>query len=289
MIHHSELNIHELLKIHGIRPTKKKGQHFLQSKEIVEDIVDAASIEGRDTVLEIGVGPGILTFNLAELAGNVIAIELEPVFVNYLRREAKERGLSNLTVLQGDVLSMDLPAFDIVVSNLPYHISTPLIFKLLPLDFRNGVLMFQKEFGLRLIAPTRTKKRGAPTLKAHFYADIEGLFEVPRTAFFPEPEVDSIVLGLKRRPFPFELRNRDFYMKLIDVLFIHRRRKIRNSLLMGASRLSGTSGLSKEQWKDTILKNLKGDYLDRRPEELEFREMADLANQLHELLFDEAK
>ncbi len=269
-----------ILKNLGIRPEKRKGQHFLTSDEIVANIVEAASLTGKETVLEIGAGPGILTFPLAEHAGEVVAIEVEPAFVGYLKKEAKRRGITNLTIIQGDALRMELPPFDKVVSNLPYHISSPLTFKLLSLDFRLGVLMYQREFGMRLIAQPCTKARGALTLRAGYYADIEGLFQVPRTEFYPIPEVDSIVIRMEKRPFPYQLRDKGFYFKLIKVLFMHRRRKIKNSLLLGFMGLPGASGMKKEEFRKIIISKIPQEILDRRPEELEAAEVAEMANEL---------
>ncbi len=243
-------------------------------------IISFAELDGDETVLEIGAGPGILTFPLAEHAGRVIAIELEPAFAGYLEKEARKRGLDNLTVIRGDALSVELPAFDTVVSNLPYSISSPVTFRLLPLDFKLGILMYQKEFAQRLIASPGTKQRGVPTLKAGYYAEILPLLEVSRTDFYPVPQVDSMVLEFRKRPFPFHLHEREFYFKLIDVLFMHRRRKIRNSLLMGYMNLPGTRGMGKELMKGIIESHISNDFLDRRPEDLSDQEAVELTNAL---------
>lgn len=250
----------------------------------MDKIISFAELDGDETVLEIGAGPGILTFPLAEHARRVIAIELEPAFAGYLEKEARKRGLDNLVVIRGDALSEELPAFDKIVSNLPYSISSPLTFRILPLDFELGILMYQKEFAQRLIAAPGTKKRGSPTLKLSYYAKISPLLEVSKTDFLPIPQVDSMVLEFRKRPFPFHLIDQEFYFKLIDIMFMHRRRKIRNSLLMGFMNLPGTGGMKKEEMKEIIESRITSGSLDRRPEELSDQETAELANDLRDCL-----
>lgn len=265
----------------GINPRKQRGQHFLISDQIADDIVERANIGSGDTVLEIGPGLGVLTFRLTERAEKVIGIELESVFANNLRKEAKATNVSNLTILEGDALSLDLPRFDKVVSNLPYYISSPLLFRLMSCDFMDGVLMFQREFGRRLLGEPGTKRRGGLTLKAEFHAEFTELIDVPAHTFYPIPEVDSIVIGLRRRPFPHNLEDQKLYLRLIEVVFQHRRRKLRNSLLLGFMSLPGMEGIDKDQFKTILSHSVPPEILERRPEELETHEMVLLANVLH--------
>ncbi len=264
----------------GISPSRRKGQNFLASSDVASHIIDSAEISSEEKILEIGPGLGILTFQLADRAKEVIAIELEPVFADHLRREAEKRDITNITVIQGDALSIDLPVFDKVVANLPYSISSPLTFRLLSMNFGSAILMFQKEFGLRLIAGPGTKQRGVPTLKANYYAEMEGLFEVPAEAFYPVPQVDSLVLRMTPRPFPHDVQDRDFYMKLIDIIFQHRRRKLRNTLLIGFMNLPGVSGMGKDEFRTLVESSVPGKLLDLRPEQLEVEEMVLLSNSL---------
>lgn len=242
--------------------------------------MEAANIGPGDTVLEIGPGIGVLTFKLAELAEQVIAIELEPALAGYLEREAKSRGVTNIEIIRGDALAVELPSFTKVVSNLPYNISSPLLFRLLEQDFEDGVLMFQKEFAERLLAEPGTKRRGALTLNAGYHAEFTGLIDVPAHEFHPVPQVDSIVVGLKKRPFPHEIVDIEMYLRLITIVFQHRRRTLRNGILMGFMNLPGMGGIGKEEFKSEILEIIPGDLLTLRPEAMSTVQMVELANSL---------
>jgi 18S rRNA (adenine1779-N6/adenine1780-N6)-dimethyltransferase len=145
----------------GSRPTvglladKSKGQHFLKNPLVVNSIVDKAAIRTTDTVLEIGPGTGNMTVKLLEVAKNVVAVELDPRMVAEVqKRVAETAGARRLQILLADVLKADLPYFDVCVANVPYNISSAIVFKLLnhrPF-FRCAVIMFQEEFALRLSA-----------------------------------------------------------------------------------------------------------------------------------------
>ena len=281
-------DVQSILKKLRVRPSKNRGQHFLINESIRNRIIDLADVKKDEVVLEIGPGPGVLTGSLAECAEEVLAIEIEPGFAKYLGNWAVDEKLDNVKVIHGDALSMDLPQFDVIVSNLPYSISTQVIFKILPLDFKRGVVMVQKEFGERLVAVPgketmkggKIKKRGAPTFKSNYYAEITELFKVPPPAFHPSPEVDSIVLKIIKRPFPFDLDSKEFYFKLIDILFLHRRRKIRNSLEMGFHSLPQGAGIERSLVKEIISGESLSEFVNMRPEELEIHQMVELANML---------
>ena len=275
------ITLQQKLRKLGINPRKQRGQHFLIPGRIADEIVNRSNINKGDTVLEIGPGLGVLTFNLAERAKEVIAIELEPAFARNLRTEAEARNIPNLTVLEGDALTLDLPAFDKVVSNLPYNISSPLLFRLLSCDFTDGVLMFQREYGHRLLAGPGTKRRGTLTLKSEFLAEFTELINVPAHAFFPVPQVDSIVVGLRKRPFPHRVDNTELYLRLIEVVFQHRRRKLRNSLLLGFMTLPEMKGIGKDEFRTILAQSVPAEILEKRPEDLETSEMVLLANALH--------
>ncbi|KAG9457890.1 hypothetical protein H6P81_002398 [Aristolochia fimbriata] len=139
----------------GVPFHKSKGQHILKNPMLVETIVQKSGIKPTDVVLEIGPGTGNLTKKLLEAAKSVISVELDPRMVLELQRRFQGTPLSNkLKVIQGDVLKCDLPYFDICVANIPYQISSPLTFKLLSHRpaFRCAVIMFQREFAMRLVA-----------------------------------------------------------------------------------------------------------------------------------------
>ena len=144
-------DIRRLLKRYNVRPKKKRGQTFLTSHSVVRDIVDLAEISKQDDVLEIGGGFGILTQQLAEKARHVHVIEIDPSLVMALGDALKD--FTNVNIIDGDALKVDLPKVTKIVANLPYSISSEITFRVLrEMDFEVAFLMYQKEFASRLVA-----------------------------------------------------------------------------------------------------------------------------------------
>ncbi|PKA46062.1 18S rRNA (adenine1779-N6/adenine1780-N6)-dimethyltransferase [Apostasia shenzhenica] len=201
----------------GIPFEKFKGQHILKNPMLVDTIVQKAGIKPTDIVLEIGPGTGNLTKKLLEVAKSVVAIELDPRMVLELNRRFQGTPYSNrlkisldlalllLQVIQGDVLKSDLPYFDICVANIPYQISSPLTFKLLSNSpvFRCAVIMFQREFAMRLVANPGDNLYCRLSVNTQLLARISHLLKVGRNNFKPPPKVDSSVVRIEpRRPLP---------------------------------------------------------------------------------------
>ncbi|EPS71929.1 hypothetical protein M569_02829 [Genlisea aurea] len=190
----------------GIPFHKSKGQHILKNPLLIDSIVQKSGIKSTDTILEIGPGTGNLTKKLLEVGKSVIAVELDPRMVLELQRRFQGTPYSSkLKVIQGDVLKSDLPYFDICVANIPYQISSPLTFKLLshrPL-FRCAVIMFQREFAMRLVAQPGDTLYCRLSVNAQLLARINHLLKVGRNNFRPPPKVDSSVVRIEpRRPLP---------------------------------------------------------------------------------------
>lgn len=190
----------------GIPFEKSKGQHILKNPMLVETIVQKSGIKPTDVVLEIGPGTGNLTNKLLEVAKSVVAVEIDPRMVLELNRRFQGTSYSNrLKVIQGDVLKCDLPYFDICVANIPYQISSPLTFKLLshrPV-FRCAVIMFQREFAMRLVANPGDNLYCRLSVNAQLLARVNHLLKVGRNNFRPPPKVDSSVVRIEpRRPLP---------------------------------------------------------------------------------------
>lgn len=190
----------------GIPFEKSKGQHILKNPMLVETIVQKAGIKPTDVVLEIGPGTGNLTKKLLEVSKSVVAIELDPRMVLELNRRFQGTPYSNrLKVIQGDVLKSELPYFDICVANIPYQISSPLTFKLLshlPV-FRCAVIMFQREFAMRLVANAGDNLYCRLSVNTQLLARVSHLLKVGRNNFKPPPKVDSSVVRIEpRRPLP---------------------------------------------------------------------------------------
>ncbi|KAL1554328.1 Ribosomal RNA small subunit methyltransferase [Salvia divinorum] len=190
----------------GIPFHKSKGQHILKNPLLVDSIVQKSGIKHTDTILEIGPGTGNLTKKLLEAGKSVIAVELDPRMVLELQRRFQGTPYSSrLKVIQGDVLKCDLPYFDICVANIPYQISSPLTFKLLshrPL-FRCAVIMFQREFAMRLVAQPGDGLYCRLSVNTQLLARVNHLLKVGRNNFRPPPKVDSSVVRIEpRKPLP---------------------------------------------------------------------------------------
>lgn len=190
----------------GIPFHKSKGQHILKNPLLIDTIIEKSGIKSTDIILEIGPGTGNLTKKLLEAGKSVIAVELDPRMVLELQRRFQGTAFSNrLKVIQGDVLKCDLPYFDICVANIPYQISSPLTFKLLahrPL-FRCAVIMFQREFAMRLVAKPGDTLYCRLSVNTQLLSRVSHLLKVGRNNFRPPPKVDSSVVRIEpRKPQP---------------------------------------------------------------------------------------
>lgn len=230
----------------GLKPSKAIGQNFLKDKKIAEWIVEQAGIRPGDRVLEIGPGLGILTGHILRKTKSYVGVELDARLAGHIE---KKHGVE---IINADVLGTDLPEFDKIVSNLPYQISSEIINKLLvECEFQRGILMFQKEFALHLVASPGNRAYSRISVLASYYADCEIIRHVPKDAFYPAPKVDSAIVKLTPRPATFRPSDEKYYFDLVRVLFSHKNRKIRNALVSEHRRL----GVGKEDikgWVDEV-------------------------------------
>ncbi|MDY0386733.1 MAG: 16S rRNA (adenine(1518)-N(6)/adenine(1519)-N(6))-dimethyltransferase RsmA [Methanolobus sp.] len=262
--------VYDILREYGIRGGYHD-QHFLVDERILDRIVDAADINPHETILEIGAGIGNLTERLMEKAGHVIAIERDPELVDVLIDRFGDQ--DKLTLIHGDVLKVEFPSFDKVVSNLPYSISSEITFKLFKHDFKLGILMYQYEFAQRLVAHANSKDYSRLSVNAHYFAENSMIMKVPRGAFSPIPEVLSAVVEIKPRPAPFEVLNEKYFLDFVTAAFGQRRKKMRNSIIQNKQLL----GI--EDMKEFI-HELPQELIDKRPENLEPEQFAQLANMM---------
>lgn len=181
---------------------KSRGQHLLINPRVLDTIVKKSNIQPNDTVLEIGPGTGNLTFKLLEVAERVNAIEIDKRMVEILHKKAAERGVDDrLTVIRDDALKVDLPPFDLVVANIPYGISSPLVAKLVfgESKFRSATLLLQKEFARRLLADPGEPEYNRLAANVKLMADLEFVMDVSKRDFFPVPKIDSSVIKILPR------------------------------------------------------------------------------------------
>ena len=210
----------------GIVPKKSKGQNFLIDDRVADRHIGYAGINPSDRVLEVGPGLGILTRRLVECSDDVTCIELDDILAEYISGEFGDV----LTLIHGDAVKVPFPEVDVFVSNLPYSVSTPIIFKLLEYDFRTAVVMVQKEFADRMVADVGSPDYSRLTVNLFYRADCEIMETVPASRFNPRPKVDSALVRITPRKAPFDVLDERTFFKVTEVAFNHRRKKIGTSL-----------------------------------------------------------
>jgi 16S rRNA (adenine1518-N6/adenine1519-N6)-dimethyltransferase len=262
---HQELR--EILNTLGIRLSKSRSQHMLVDENVLTEQMRFANIRDRDTVFEIGAGLGVLTMELAQNAGKVISVENDLRFRPYLEDILPD----NVEMIYDDVLDIDMPAFDKVVANIPYKISSKIIFRLLECEFTAGILIFQLEFARRMVAGTGDPDYSRLAVKIHSKAHCEILKRVSKNAFYPQPKVDSAIVELVPREPSYEIADRSFFDKTVDAVFNQRRKKIKNALL----NKHRWFGLDKNSFK-TVVGDLEVG--DLRGQDLGPGELAELSN-----------
>jgi 16S rRNA (adenine1518-N6/adenine1519-N6)-dimethyltransferase len=208
----------------------RHGQHFLRDDDRAQRIVGYADLAGSETVLEVGPGKGALTRHLAEAAGTLVAVERDESLAREVRAE-----FPSVEVLAGDVLELDLPAFDVTVANLPYQISSPWTFRLLETGFDRAVHMYQRAFAERLRADPGDDAWGRLSVAVQVQAEVEHLEIVPRGAFQPPPDVESaLVRILPRDGWTVDVEGRARWEAVLQAGFAHRRKRLDNALASGA-------------------------------------------------------
>jgi 16S rRNA (adenine1518-N6/adenine1519-N6)-dimethyltransferase len=228
------ISVRKMLVQHDIHPRKRLGQSFLEDMNIVRKIVALADPKEDETIVEIGAGLGFMTEEMAKRAGRVIAIEIDSRLATILRERFTAR--DNVAVVQTDVLKYDFsipcPGAKIkVVGNIPYHISSPILFRLL--DYRSSIssmiLMLQKELADRIAAHPGSKDYGIPSVMVARYMKVEYEMTVPPTCFYPVPDVVSSVLRMEvlRQP---ELPEGEPFAKIVRAAFSQRRKTLWNNL-----------------------------------------------------------
>lgn len=179
--------------------TERFGQHILKNPQIAQTIVDKANLRPTDKVLEVGPGTGNLTVKILEKAKNVTAVEMDPRMAAELTKRVQGKPEQRkLDIIIGDFVKADLPYFDVCISNTPYQISSPLVFRLLshrPI-FRVAILMFQREFAMRLVARPGTELWSRLSANVQLYSKVDLVMHVGKNNFRPAPQVESSVVRL---------------------------------------------------------------------------------------------
>jgi 16S rRNA (adenine1518-N6/adenine1519-N6)-dimethyltransferase len=219
-----------------LRPTKSLGQNFLHDANTIRRIVRTAQLRPHDVVLEVGPGLGSLTLGLLPAAAHVTAVEIDPRLADLLPRTVAERRpdlADRLTVLTADALRLAEvpgPAPTALVANLPYNVAVPVLLHLLELlpSLDRALVLVQAEVAERLAAAPGSAAYGVPSVKAAWYGEVRRAGAVGRTVFWPEPNVDSGLVALVRRPPPPGDREATF--AAVDAAFAMRRKSLRAAL-----------------------------------------------------------
>lgn len=228
----------DILHEYGIKPRKKLGQSFLTDVNTINKIAASACISPDDVVVEIGAGIGVLTRDIAQIARQVIAVEIDPHLVATLHDQLAF--CTNTEIHSGDILKFDFASISNkyntkvkVIGNIPYNISSPVIFHLL--SSRSAIscftLMLQKEVVQRLVSLPDNKNYGVPSVLLQMYAEVKRLFDVPATCFYPQPKVESsIIQGTFLEKSLVELADEKIFSQLVKASFAQRRKMLINNL-----------------------------------------------------------
>lgn len=275
----------EILKKYGFSFKKSLGQNFLTDPNILRNIAATAELAETDRIIEVGPGIGALTEHLARSKGEVLAFEIDQRLIEVLDDTLSI--YNNVTVVNEDILEADVVtvADNIfksdgaikVVANLPYYITTPIMMHLLMsgLDIESMVVMMQKEVADRISAKPSTKAYGSLSIAVQYYMEAELAFIVPKTAFVPQPNIDSAIIKLTKRTTPIvEVIDEAFFFKLTKSAFMQRRKTLWNNLVNYFGKEAET--------KEWLEKSLEETNIDpkRRGETLSIQEFGLLANVL---------
>ncbi|MFC7394720.1 16S rRNA (adenine(1518)-N(6)/adenine(1519)-N(6))-dimethyltransferase RsmA [Scopulibacillus cellulosilyticus] len=277
----------DIIKKHQFSFKKSLGQNFLIDENILKKIVSSADLSPYSGVIEIGPGAGALTQFLADEADKVVAFEIDQRLKPILAETLKDK--DNVKVYYEDILKADLKKIiemefpdnnDImVVANLPYYVTTPILMKLLTekLPIRGIVVMIQKEVADRLEAEPCEKSYGSLSIAVQYLSDPKVVMTVPKTVFVPQPNVDSSVIRLNiRKQKKVDVEDEDFFFKVVRASFAQRRKTLMNNLL---------NNLFTKDKKEALIKALSVINIDpkRRGETLSIEEFAKLSDALIKL------
>ncbi|MDR1774442.1 MAG: 16S rRNA (adenine(1518)-N(6)/adenine(1519)-N(6))-dimethyltransferase RsmA [Clostridioides sp.] len=261
--------------------SKSLGQNFLTDDATVDKIINGANITDEDYIIEVGPGIGTLTHEMSKRAKKVVAIEIDKKLIPILEDTLSE--CENAEVVNADIMKLNIKELIDekfqgnkvkLVANLPYYITTPIVMKFLEenIPVTDIVVMVQKEVAQRINAVPSTKDFGALSVAVQYYCDTDIVAKVPRHMFYPQPNVDSIVIGLRVRPYKkYQVENEDMFFAVVKASFGQRRKTLLNSL-------SSMGVLDKETIRKILAKVEIQET--RRGETLSLEEFAKLSNEI---------
>ena len=259
---------------------KKFGQNFLQNREIIKKIAGTSEVMDNSLIIEVGPGSGNLTVELANMysSSNILAYEIDNSLEDVLFDRLRD--YSNVKVLFTDFLKQNIKEDSSIynfkelyfISNVPYYITTPILFKLIDseLSFKRIVMMVQKEVGDRFCSSVSKKEYGALTVILNYFFVVKKEFIVDRNQFYPKPNVDSVVVSFTRKKELEKLIDKDHFIKLVHNSFQFRRKTMRNNL---------------KKYNLSIINNILNKYgydLNVRAETLDYKIFVEISNALVE-------
>lgn len=263
---------------YDVKFKKKFGQNFLKDTNLVKRIVNTSGADSDSLVIEVGPGGAIMTKELAMVSKNVLAYEIDRDLSSELAKRLE--GFDNVDILFQDFLSSnlvnDIKEYDykklLFVSNVPYYITTPIILKLISsnLKFDKIVMMVQKEVGDRFTTVSGNREYGSITVLLNYFYDIKKEFFVSRKQFVPEPNVDSIIVSFVEKEKRLELKNFNFFERIVRDSFQFKRKNIKNNL---------------KKYNLEVVEKVLANYgfdLSVRAENLDVEVFVNLANELYE-------
>lgn len=259
--------VKDALAARGLSPRKRFGQNFLVREDLAERIVEHARLRDDDVVVEIGPGAGALTPRLAQRARAVIAVEKDRGLAEFLREDLE--GWSRVELVEGDFLEFDMVAVAeryevdklVVVGNIPYNVTTPILERIFEQRrvVRSAILLVQKEYAERLAAAAGSPEYGSLTLFARYHALLEPLMNIRASAFWPRPEVDSMLVRALLRETPPVDAPEELLFRIIRGAFQQRRKQLANNLgnALGlereaVERLGATAGVDLRRRGETL-------------------------------------
>ena len=262
----------------NLKPLHGLGQNFIVNLDIINKIIDSSGITKTSAVLEIGSGIGTLTGELAKVAKKIVTVEVDKKLVPLAKENLKN--FSNISLINDDFLKLDLNELwknyfienDVFIcANLPYYITSPIIFKILEsgVDFRSITVMVQKELAEKICNAPGTRRSSPISYSINYFCETKYLFTVSRANFFPVPKVDSAVVKLIKHPYPpVKVLDEKLFFRIIKESFSKRRKKLSNSIPCSGN-------ISREKIIE-ILNDL--DYANLRPENLTLEDFAKISN-----------
>ncbi len=273
------VSIKQEVRDYGFFPKKRLGQHFLVDRNILNKVIRTAEVGKEDVVIEVGPGPGEMTLALARLVKHVIAVEIDPNWVEILKKKLAD--CPNVEVVKSDILKVDFKHLYKkeghpikVVANLPYQISTPLLFRFIEAKeaFSTLTLMLQREVAERMAAPSGGKAYGPLSIFVQLFLDVSIRFFIKPSAFFPPPKIESAVVHMvwKEKPTIRE-KDEEWFKKVVKACFGYRRKTLLNALKHSELPLNESTGSKMDK---------AGIDPQRRPETLTIEEFIRLAEAL---------